>query len=154
MNIMSGSFEELHVPPTLVSFAVTTAKTGDIISGDFKKPGHRVVLIKPEYSPNGLPEGESLKAVFARVHGLIASGRAAAVCACGFGGAAECVMSLAKGSRKSAQAFSRLAPPTDALASSQMSIPAGAATAAARPSTNSVRSNMERTTTFPTWGAR
>jgi phosphoribosylformylglycinamidine synthase len=94
---MSGSFEELHVPPTLVSFAVTTAKTGDIISGDFKKPGHRVVLIKPEYGPDGLPEGESLKAVFARVHGLIASGRAAAVCACGFGGAAECVMKMCFG---------------------------------------------------------
>jgi phosphoribosylformylglycinamidine synthase len=36
---MSGSFEELHVPPTLVSFAVTTAKAGDIISGRFQKAG-------------------------------------------------------------------------------------------------------------------
>jgi phosphoribosylformylglycinamidine synthase len=36
---MSGSFEDMHVPPTLVSFAVTTAKTGDIISNDFKTPG-------------------------------------------------------------------------------------------------------------------
>ena len=94
---MSGSFEDMHVPPTLVSFAVTTAKTGDIISNDFKAPGHRVALIKPEYGPDGLPAGESLKKVFARVHELIASGRALAVSTVGAGGAAECVMKMCFG---------------------------------------------------------
>ena len=42
---MSGSFEKLHVPPTLVSFAVSTAHTGDIISPEFKRAGSRVVRL-------------------------------------------------------------------------------------------------------------
>ena len=42
---MSGSFENIHVPPTLCSFAVTTAKTGDIVSPEFKAAGHRLIRI-------------------------------------------------------------------------------------------------------------
>lgn len=52
---MSGSFENLDVPPTLVSFAVTTDKTENIVSNEFKKAGDKVVLIKPDYDKNGLP---------------------------------------------------------------------------------------------------
>ena len=51
---MSGSFEDLDVPPTLVSFAVTMAKANEIISPEFKKAGNKVVLIAPEYDKNGL----------------------------------------------------------------------------------------------------
>ncbi len=58
-------------------------------------------------------------------------------------------MSLANGSRKPEQWASRVAFPTDILAKSQMTIPAGAATEIARPNTNKVRSNMERTMTLP-----
>ena len=94
---MSGSFEELSVPPTLVSFAVTTAKTGDIISPEFKAPGRRVILIKPEKDENGLPAPESLLAVFDAVRGLIASGRASAVYTPGMGGVAEAVLKMAIG---------------------------------------------------------
>lgn len=57
---MSGSFESLDVPPTLVSFAVTTDKTKNIVSNEFKKAGNRVVLIKPDYDKNGLPDTTSL----------------------------------------------------------------------------------------------
>ena len=94
---MSGSFENMAVPPTLVSFAVTAAKTGDIVPNEFKAPGHRVVLIKPEYGPDGLPAGESLKKVFARVHGLLSSGRAVSAWTPGYGGAAEAVMKMCFG---------------------------------------------------------
>ena len=45
---MSGSFEKLDVPPTLVSFAVTTGKTGEVVSPEFKGAGHRVALLRPE----------------------------------------------------------------------------------------------------------
>ena len=75
---MSGSFENLDVPPTLVSFAVTTGKTKDVVSPEFKAPGHTVCLLKPQYDENGLPEAESLKALFAQVHALLASGEAVA----------------------------------------------------------------------------
>ena len=94
---MSGSFEKMAVPPTLVSFAVTTAKTGDIISPEFKAAGHQVALLKPRYGADGLPEAESQIKLFNTVHGLIASGKAAAVYTPGFGGAAEAVMKMCLG---------------------------------------------------------
>ncbi len=68
---MSGTFENIHVPPTLVSFAVTTDKCDNIISNDFKAAGHKVFLLSPEYDENGLPKAESLKKFFARVTKLI-----------------------------------------------------------------------------------
>lgn len=63
-------------------------------------------------------------------------------------------ISFANGSRKSAQVFSRLVSPHLILATSQISNPAGAATAAALPSTNRVRSKIDRTITFPISGRR
>ena len=59
-----------------------------------------------------------------------------------------------RGSRKPAMCIRRLSPPTVRLARSQITRPAGAATATARPRTNRVRSKMERTMTFPGWGRR
>ena len=72
---MSGSFEKLDVPPTLVSFAVTTAKTGEIISPEFKKAGHPVVLLEPERDGQGLPKTESLLALYRQVTELIRAGK-------------------------------------------------------------------------------
>ena len=60
----------------------------------------------------------------------------------------------AKGSKKPVHQLRMLSPPTCTLAHSQISRPAGAATAAARPSTKRVRSSTERTTTCPTRGLR
>ncbi len=94
---MSGSFEDISVPPTLVSFAVTTATTDDIISNEFKKAGHEVVILRPEYDENGLPVIASLLKNFETVHELIASGAAAAVYTPGYGGVAEAVMKMSFG---------------------------------------------------------
>ena len=94
---MSGTFEDIHVPPTLVSFAVTTAKTGDIISPEFKGAGHDVYLFRPEKGENGLPTGASLKAVYARVNELMASGCVKACYTPGFGGIAEAILKMAMG---------------------------------------------------------
>ena len=94
---MSGTFEDIHVPPTLVSFAVTTAKTGDIISPEFKGAGHDVYLFRPEKGENGLPAGGSLKAVYARVNELMTSGRVKACYTPGFGGIAEAILKMAMG---------------------------------------------------------
>ncbi len=96
---MSGSFEEMDVPPTLVSFAVTTAKTGDIVPNYFKKPGNRVVLLKPDCDENGLPLASSLLALFETVHELLQSGQAVTAYTPGFGGAAEAIMKMAFGNR-------------------------------------------------------
>ena len=94
---MSGSFEQLHVPPTLVSFAVTTERVGDILSPEFKGAGHRVVWLCPEYGPDGLPNAESLKKVFQTVSRLRKRGKVLAAYTTGFGGVAEAVLKMSLG---------------------------------------------------------
>ncbi|MBR3552008.1 MAG: phosphoribosylformylglycinamidine synthase [Clostridia bacterium] len=94
---MSGSFEDLDVPPTLVSFAVTTEKVRHIIPNEFKKAGRRVVLLSPKYDNNGLPETASLLAVFRTVTELLRTGQAVACYTPGLGGVAEAVAKMAIG---------------------------------------------------------
>ncbi len=94
---MSGSFEDLDVPPTLVSFAVTTGKVKDVVSPEFKKAGNKVVLLAPEYDENGLPKTDSLLKVFAKVTELLRSGKAVSAYTPGMGGIAEAVMKMCFG---------------------------------------------------------
>ena len=94
---MSGSFEKLDVPPTLVSFAVTTGKTGEVVSPEFKAAGHKVCLLTPAYDENGLPETASLLETFDTVTKLLRSGRAVAAYTPGMGGIAEAVMKMGFG---------------------------------------------------------
>ena len=94
---MSGSFEQLDVPPTLVSFAVTTQKTDDIVSNEFKKAGNKLVCICPKYDENNLPETESLMDVFKQVTALMRSGKAISCYTPGMGGIAEAVLKMALG---------------------------------------------------------
>ena len=68
---MSGSFENINVPPTLVSFAISTAKIKNIISPEFKKSKNKVYLIKPKYDKNGLPETKSLLSIFYKINNLM-----------------------------------------------------------------------------------
>ena len=89
---MSGSFEKLDVPPTLVSFAVTTGKTADVVSPEYKQAGNRVYLLSPEYDENGLPKTESFLALLQRVNGLLSSKKAVSCYTPGMGGIAEAVM--------------------------------------------------------------
>ncbi len=65
---MSGSFETLDVPPTLISFAVTTGKVDEVVTGEFKAAGRRVAWLCPELGEDGLPTAESLKACFDKVY--------------------------------------------------------------------------------------
>ena len=94
---MSGSFEKLDVPPTLVSFAVTTGKTGEVVSPEFKAAGHKVCLLTPAYDENGLPETASLLETFDTVTSLLHSGKAVAAYTPGMGGIAEAVMKMGFG---------------------------------------------------------
>ena len=94
---MSGSFEKLHVPPTLVSFAVTTEKTGNIVSPELKAAGHCLMRLAPEYGEDGLPKADSLLKLFDRVTALLRSGEAVACYTPGFGGIAEAVLKMAIG---------------------------------------------------------
>ncbi len=94
---MSGSFEDIDVPPTLVSFAVTTEKVQSIVSPEFKLANHNVCLIKPEYDENHLPVTASLKGIYNTVNELLQSGKAVAAYTPTLGGVAEAVMKMSFG---------------------------------------------------------
>ena len=94
---MSGSFEDIDVPPTLVSFAVTTENIKNIVSPEFKSAGRKVVMLKPEYTADNLPDTASLLKVYDEVYALVTAGKAAAIYTPGMGGAAEAVLKMAMG---------------------------------------------------------
>ena len=94
---MSGSFEKLDVPPTLVSFAVTTGNTGEVISGDAKAAGHKLIAITPRYGKDGLPTAESLMESFQKVTALMRDGKVYAAYTPTFGGIAEAVYKMCIG---------------------------------------------------------
>lgn len=94
---MSGSFEDIDVPPTLVSFAVTTGKASEAVSPEFKDAGHKVALITPDYDENGLPITESLLNVYEKVTSLLKTGKAVSAYTPCIGGIAEAVLKMAIG---------------------------------------------------------
>ena len=94
---MSGSFERLDVPPTLVSFAVTTGKVGEVISNDAKAAGHKLICIAPKYGEDGLPIAASLLETFQKVTALMRAGKVYAAYTPTFGGIAEAVYKMCIG---------------------------------------------------------
>ncbi|EWM52682.1 phosphoribosylformylglycinamidine synthase [Ruminococcus flavefaciens] len=96
---MSGTFENIDVPPTLVSFAVSTAMADKIVSTEFKEPGSTVISIVPEYDEHGLPKFESIRECFDKVEKIIADERANAVWTNGYGGFAEGIAKMCFGNK-------------------------------------------------------
>ena len=95
---MSGSFEQLDVPPTLVSFATAIGKANRVISTEFKKPESTVVLVRPIIDPHtGCPNYFSLKANYKVVESLIEEGMVASACSVGYGGIAEALFKMGLG---------------------------------------------------------
>ena len=73
---MSGSFEDIHVPPTLVAFGITTVKADRVISTDFKKAGNRIYLFSvPPKEGSLMPDTEALAKLWNRVYEEIGQGR-------------------------------------------------------------------------------
>lgn len=97
---MSGSFEELDVPPTLVSFAVAMTKASKTISAEFKKCGSRVIYVPvPENKETLMPDWEKLKAMYKSVYQLMSSGKVLAASAVREGGAAAAVAKMCFGNK-------------------------------------------------------
>ena len=96
---MSGSFEDIDVPPTLVSFAITTADASEIVSNEFKKSGNKVYLIAPEKDSTGLPKTESLLKIFDTVYSLLQDKTAVSCYTPTMGGIAEAVLKMSLGNR-------------------------------------------------------
>ena len=95
---MSGSFEDLDVPPTLVSFAVTTEKIKDIVSPEFKSAGNKLYLLSPIYDEDtNLPNTKSLLNTFNKVTELMRLGKVVSAYTPCIGGIAEAVMKMCFG---------------------------------------------------------
>ena len=100
---MSGTFENIDVPPTLISFAVTMGKTGNIVSPEFKGAGHKVVMLTPDLEKDNsgvgkdLPRPMSLIRVWERTADLVKAGKVAAAYTPGIGGIAEAIMKMTYG---------------------------------------------------------
>ena len=95
---MSGSFEGLDVPPTLVSFATAIGNTRTVLSPEFKKANSAVVILKPQYK-DGLPEINSLLSIYKIVEQMIAEGKVLSAATSGFGGVAEALFKMCVGNR-------------------------------------------------------
>lgn len=82
---MSGSFENLDVPPTLISFAVSTGDARNTVSAEFKGANHRIIRIAPHYLTDMItPERESFLRTLAIVESLTAQHHALAITTAGY----------------------------------------------------------------------
>ncbi|MDR2803087.1 MAG: phosphoribosylformylglycinamidine synthase [Treponema sp.] len=111
---MSGSFEKLDVPPSLVSFAVSIGKSSNIISGEFKKPGHSIIWIRLKYNGKyrgiyrgeyrGLrPEAKSFMEALKLIENLTAEKKAVSVYIASRFGAMEALFKMCCGNRNGIQ---------------------------------------------------
>ncbi len=94
---MSGTFEDISVPPTLISFAVTTDEVKNIVSPEFKQAGNPVYILRPEVDEAGLPTGESLKATYDSVTELMRAGKCVSCYTPTLGGIAEGILKMTMG---------------------------------------------------------
>ncbi len=94
---MSGTFEHLTVPPTLVAFAVVPADARNVVSPEFKGAGHVVSLLKAERLADGTPDFEALRRNFALLHSYILQGKVLAAQTVGHGGVAAALSKMCFG---------------------------------------------------------
>jgi phosphoribosylformylglycinamidine synthase len=94
---MSGTFHDIHVPPTLISFAVTTSKIDTIVSSEFKKAGHTVYLLPLVQDEYHLPVWEKLKSGFDLIEDLNRMGKIKSASTVKEGGIAAQIFRMAVG---------------------------------------------------------
>ena len=94
---MSGSFENLNVPPTLVAFAVATMRANEVLSPEFKYPGNKVVMIPVPRDVQDLPVFPRLNKNFERIHQLITENKVFSAMSVGRGGIAAAISKMCLG---------------------------------------------------------
>lgn len=94
---MSGTFKDLDVPPTLVSFAVDPVKMYNVISPEFKKAGNTIVKVEVKYDENDLPVFDELKKNFTKISELIKANKVVSAATIGVGGVAAAITKMAFG---------------------------------------------------------
>jgi phosphoribosylformylglycinamidine synthase len=96
---MSGSFNELDVPPTLIAFAVTTLDARCAVSPEIKAPGHALYLLRTPIDAAGMPDFTRLSRHFAALHGAVEKGCIASARAVHRGGCAAALTKMALGNQ-------------------------------------------------------
>ena len=96
---MSGTFNDIDVPPTLVSFAVDLARAGEIVTTELKKAGNILVEFKVRRDSFDLPDYEQVGSLYSRITRLMKDGKIASAYAVGFGGIAEALSKMAFGNK-------------------------------------------------------
>ena len=96
---MSGTFDELHVPPTLIAFGAVSVDARDVISPEFKKAGHGIYLLRHTPMNSGMPHTAALAAAYDAMHAAIKAGQVVSAYAIGFGGLAEALVKMSLGNR-------------------------------------------------------
>ncbi len=94
---MSGTFQDINVPPMLMAFGITTVDARNVISTDLKGAGHNLYVVRHTPRENGMPDTEMLKRNFDFVSSLIESGKVLSAWSVGFGGVAEALAKMAFG---------------------------------------------------------
>ena len=94
---MSGTFENISVPPTLIAFGITTVPADKVVSPELKQAGHKLYLIKHNALANYMPNVEQLKENWTYTTNAIQSGKVCATYALGFGGVAEAIAKMSFG---------------------------------------------------------
>jgi len=94
---MSGTFDKISVPPTLIAFGVAPVDARKVISPEFKKAGDSIYLVKHTPNADQTPDTDALKAMFAAVTEKIHSGEITAAYAVDFGGVGEAVAKMSFG---------------------------------------------------------
>ncbi len=97
---MSGSFEALDVPPTLVSFAVAMTKASKTVSACFRKAGSQAWMVPvPENPETHLPAWDKLKAVYAKIYEMMGKNQILSASVVREGGAAAAVCRMCFGNQ-------------------------------------------------------
>ena len=94
---MSGTFEHISVPPTLIAFGITTVPADKVVSPELKQAGHKLYLIKHNALANYMPNVEQLKENWTYTTNAIQAGKVCATYALGFGGVAEALAKMSFG---------------------------------------------------------
>ncbi len=100
---MSGTFNDINVPPTLISFAAGTVDSRDVISPEFKEAGNYIYLIRHTPKGNMAPDTDMLKENFENIRKAILNKKIVSAYALSFGGAAEAIAKMSFGNRIGAE---------------------------------------------------
>ena len=96
---MSGTFNDIDVPPTLVSFAVDVASYMDVVTPELKKAGNVLVKLDIEKDENDIPVYRNVLAMYDLLHQAILADKVESAYAVGFGGMIEAVSKMAFGNK-------------------------------------------------------